>query len=157
MSHCSQNVLSLWLRQRWRGRWVKHAQPARSTFHTLRSWGFTNRLQHQHRSCPLLGAAHAYWPGVPRAPGTCSFNAQSFSRKPASLELQLPASKHLKRLLFQSDLASEPPFASLGIAPGCDCSEPPSQFLCEAQEKVTPARISGGIFPLYSQISVARL
>lgn len=39
MSHCSQNVLSLWLRQRWPGRWVKHAPLARSTFHTLHSWG----------------------------------------------------------------------------------------------------------------------
>lgn len=43
-------------------------------------------------------------------------------------------------------MAAEPPFSSLRAAPGGSCSQPPSPFLREGQERGTPARLSGGFF-----------
>lgn len=146
VSHCSQNVLSLWLKQRWPGRSVKLAQPASSTLHTLHSWGSLTGSNISTGAVPSL-APHTRTGRESRALlGVVVLFQRAFLSKPASPELQLPASKHLTGYLLQSDLATEPPFSSLGIAPGCYCSQPPSPLPSEVQPKVTPARISGEFF-----------
>lgn len=71
------------------------ARAPRSTLCTLR-FRYPAPISAPELSPP--GAAHAYWPGASRAPGSCSLIQPELSYKPASLELQLPASQHLNRL-----------------------------------------------------------
>lgn len=92
------------LGQRWPGRPAKRAQPARSTLHTA-LLGFANRFQHQHQSCPLLEPAHAYWPGTPSTPGSCSLVLPVFyANGQAANYTSRQASKTLNRLALPGAL-----------------------------------------------------
>lgn len=142
MSHCSQNVLSLWLRQRWPGRWVKHAPLARSTFHTLHSWGSLTGSNISTGAVP--SAPHTRTGPESRALlGVVVLTLGAFLANQRALNY-ISRQTGTKQAVSSSQTwprsLPSPPLESLLVVTAR------SPFLREVREKVTPVGINGEFF-----------